>query len=181
MFKAASQLWHTSLIVMSARLALVGVRRRVAYLRVLDQHGRCPLRRKRSWRTKAVGGSRTTSKVDAQRSQSTATSRALQSCRILTSPRRPIRSVRALRPTLSIESKLATQCRGTGSSPGSRTTSLGKPRTVVVHGAMAALRRRGMAASRDNTTTGLRPMSGSSHHQTSPRAGNELKTRLLKP
>ena len=117
----------------------------------------------------------------AQRSQSTATSSASQSCRILTSARRPIRSVRTPRATLSIESTLTTQCRGTGSSPGSRTTSLGKPRMVVVHGAMTARRSRGMAASRDSTTTGLRPMSGSSHHQTSPRAGDELMTRPTQP
>ncbi len=126
-------------------------------------------------------GSPATTKVGAQGSQSTATSSASQSCRILRSASRPILSVSTPRATLSIESKLTTQCCGTGSSPGSRTTSLGKPRTVVVHGAMTVRRRRGIAASRDNTTTGLRPMSGSSHHQTSPRAGNELTARLPQP
>ena len=39
------------------------------------------------------------------------------------------------------------------------------------HGAMRARRRRGIAASRDSTTTGRRPIPGSSHHHTSPRVG----------
>ena len=37
-------------------------------------------------------------------------------------------------------------------------------------------RRRGIAASRDSTTTGRRPISGSSHHQSSPRAGSTFTT-----
>ena len=57
---------------------------------------------------------------------------------------------------------------GTGSSPGSRTTSPGRPRIVEVPGATTARRNRAMAASRDRTTTGRRPMPGNSHHHTSP-------------
>lgn len=48
---------------------------------------------------------------------------------------------------------------------------LGSDRIVVVQGATSARRSRGMAASRDNTTTGRRPLSGNSHHHSSPRAG----------
>ena len=64
-----------------------------------------------------------------------------------------------------------------GSSPGSSSTSLGIPRIVVVHGPISARRSRGIAASRDSTTTGRRPISGSSHHQTSPRVGRAVTTR----
>lgn len=42
-----------------------------------------------------------------------------------------------------------------GSSSGCSTTSLGRPRMVVVHGATSARRSRGMATSRDSTTTGM--------------------------
>jgi len=75
---------------------------------------------------------------------------------------------------------LTADLRGIGSSPGSNTTSLGSPRMVVVHGPMSVRRRRGIAASRERTTTGRRPMSGSSHHQTSPRVGVEVTTRQLR-
>jgi hypothetical protein len=66
--------------------------------------------------------------------------------------------------------------RGTGSSAGSRTTSLTSPRIVVVHGAISALPCRGITASRDSTTTGLPPIPAISHHQTSPRAGRFFTT-----
>jgi hypothetical protein len=84
---------------------------------------------------------------------------------------RPSRSTSNAVDTLSTESRLTAERSGTGSSPGSRQTSLGIPRTVVVQGAINARRRRGIAASRESTTTGRRPISASSHHHTSPRAG----------
>jgi hypothetical protein len=43
---------------------------------------------------------------------------------------------------------------GIGPEPGSRTTSLASPRMMIVHGATTARRSRGIAASRDRTTTG---------------------------
>lgn len=64
---------------------------------------------------------------------------------------------------LSTESRLTALRRTIGSSSGSRTTSLARPRIVVVHGATRARWRRGIAASRDRTTTGRRPISGSLH------------------
>ena len=85
-------------------------------------------------------------------------------------------STRIAIETLSIESRLTAERSGTGSSPGSRRTSLGSPRMVVVQGAMSARRWRGMTASRDRTTTGLRPISAISHHHTSPRAGKSVMT-----
>jgi len=112
--------------------------------------------------------------------QSTATSNAAQTSRIRASERRPSRSARTPTATLSTESRLIAEVLGMGSSPGSRSTSLGNPRTVVVHGATIDRPRRGMAASRERTTTGRRPMSASSHHQISPRAGRGL-TRLQQP
>ena len=48
---------------------------------------------------------------------------------------------------------------------------------VVVQGATRARRWRGMTASRDSTTTGLRPMSAISHHHISPRAGMSVMRR----
>jgi len=63
-----------------------------------------------------------------------------------------------------------------GSSPGSSTTSLAKPRMVVVHGATSVHRSLGIATSRESTTTGLRPISDNSHHQSSPRSGRALTT-----
>lgn len=109
--------------------------------------------------------------------QSTATARAAQISRILTSATRPSRSTRIAIETLSTESRLIADRSGIGSSPGSRRTSLGRPLMVVVQGAMSARRCRGMTASRDSTTTGRRPISGISHHHTSPRAGRFV-TRL---
>ncbi|MFT6293284.1 MAG: hypothetical protein ACJAR2_003906 [Ilumatobacter sp.] len=106
--------------------------------------------------------------------QSTATSSAWQISRIRMPLSAPIRSTSTAVDTDSVESRFTAQRRPIGSSPGLRTTSLGKPRIVVVHGAMSARRSRGMAASRDRTTTGRRPTSGGSHHHSSPRAGKAL-------
>ena len=117
-------------------------------------------------------------KFSDQDEQSTATERAAHICRIRTSPSRPRRSTRTATDTLSTESRFTAERRGTGSSLGSRTTSLARPRIVVVHGATTARPSRGMAASRDNTTTGRLPASASSHHQTSPRAGIGIRWLL---
>jgi len=111
--------------------------------------------------------------------QSTATSRAPQISRIRMSANRPTRLTSTASETLSTESRLTAERRGTGSSPGSRTTSLARPRIVVVHGATSARRCRGITASRDSTTTGRRPISGISHHHTSPRAGSAFMRRPL--
>jgi len=43
-----------------------------------------------------------------------------------------------------------------------------------VHGAISARLNLGMAASRDNTTTGRRPIPGGSHHHSSPRLGRSV-------
>ena len=109
--------------------------------------------------------------------QSTAISRASQICDIRSPVRVPRRSTSTPTETLSTESRLTADRRGTGSSPGSRTTSLGMPRMVVVHGATSARPSRGIATSRDSTTTGRGPISGSSHHQSSPRRGRSVTTR----
>jgi len=82
-------------------------------------------------------------------------------------PDGPIPTVKSRRPRLRGERMRAAHRRyeleaervGTGSSPGSRTTSLARPRIVVVQGATNARRSRGIAASRDRTTTGRRPIS----------------------
>ena len=108
------------------------------------------------------------------REQSTATSRAVQMARIRVSASRPSRSTNTPTETLSTESRFTAERRGIGSDPGSRTTSLASPRMVVVHGATSARLSRGIAASRESTTTGRRPISAISHHQTSPRAGSAL-------
>ena len=110
--------------------------------------------------------------------QSTATSKAAQTSRMRASERRPSRSTSTAIATLSTESRLIADLRGMGSSPGSRSTSLGNPRTVVVQGATSDLPSRGIATSRESTTTGRRPMSASSHHQISPRAGTEFTKPL---
>ena len=110
--------------------------------------------------------------------QSTATSKAAQTSRMRASERRPSRSTSTAIATLSTESRLIAEVLGMGSFPGSRSTSLGNPRTVVVQGATSDLPSRGIAASRESTTTGRRPMSASSHHQISPRAGTELTKPL---
>jgi len=109
--------------------------------------------------------------------QSTATSSASQISCMRSSLSRPKRSTSVPTETLSTESRLTTETSGIGSSGGSRRTSVGMSRIVVVHGPIRARRRRGIAASRESTTTGRRPTSGSSHHQTSPRAGREVTTR----
>jgi hypothetical protein len=109
-----------------------------------------------------------------QPEQSTATARAAQISRMRVSRTRPSLLTRIVSETLSTESRFTADRRGTGSSPGSSTTSLTRPRIVVVHGAMSARRCRGMTASRESTTTGRRPISAISHHQISPRAGNSL-------
>lgn len=92
---------------------------------------------------------------------------------------RPIRSISTLTETLSTESRLTAVRRTTGSAPGSSTTSLANPRMVVVHGAISARRKRGIATSRESTTTGRRPISGGSHHQSSPRNGSEIMSKRL--
>ncbi len=111
-----------------------------------------------------------------QPAQSTATLNAAQIWRIRRSLRRPNRCVSVPTETLSIASRFTAEAWGMGSSDGSRRTSLGRPRMVVVQGAMIVRRSLGMATSRDNTTTGRRATSGSSHHQTSPRAGRAVTT-----
>jgi hypothetical protein len=65
----------------------------------------------------------------------------------------PQQLTRITTDTLSTESGLTAERGGTGSSPGSSTTWLTRPRIVVVHGAMSVRRCRGMTASRDRTTT----------------------------
>ena len=113
---------------------------------------------------------------EPQPPQSTATSSAAQISPIRGPLSAPSRSTSTATETLSTESRLTALRRGTGSSPGSSTTSLGRPRIVVVQGATSARRNRGIAASRESTTTGRRPISGSSDHQTSPRRGSEVTT-----
>lgn len=98
----------------------------------------------------------------------------MQTSRMRVSASLPIRCTSIASGRLSTESRFTAQRRGTGSSPGSSTTSLTKPRTFVVHGATSALRCRGIAASRESTTTGRRPIAGISHHHTSPRAGSAV-------
>ena len=107
--------------------------------------------------------------------ESTATSSATQTSRIRSSLSRPSRSTSIAIDTLSTESRLIALRRLIGSSAGSRTTSLGRPRMVVVHGATSARRSRGIAESLESTTTGRRPISGSSHHQSSPRRGSRSR------
>lgn len=108
--------------------------------------------------------------------QSVATPSAAQTSDIRASLNRPSRSTRTPSDTLSTESRFTTDSRGTGSAPGSSGTSLGSLRIVVVQGATSARLSLGIAASRERTTTGRRPTSGSSHHQTSPRAGSGVTT-----
>jgi hypothetical protein len=112
--------------------------------------------------------------------QSTATSRAWQISRIRVSASRPRRATKTATETLSTESRFTAERRGIGSESGSRTTSLASLRIVVVHGATRARRSRGIAASRESTTTGRRPISANSHHHSSPRAGRAL-TRSRPP
>ena len=112
--------------------------------------------------------------------QSTATSRAAHTSLIRSLLRAPSRSTSTAIETLSTESRLIAVRWGTGSRPGSRRTSLGRCRTVVVQGAMSERRNLGMAASRERTSTGRRPMSESSHHHSSPRRGVSVTSRLLR-
>lgn len=102
-------------------------------------------------------------------SHETATVTAAQIWRIRSSLNLPMRPTSNAVETLSNESRLTAERLGTGSSPGSSTTSLGKPRIVVVQGPTITRLNRWIAASRERTTTGRRPTSGGSHHQTSPR------------
>jgi hypothetical protein len=97
--------------------------------------------------------------------------------RIRVSASRPSRLTRTATETLSTESRFTAERPGIGSKPGASTTSLASPRIVGVHGATIARRSRGIAASRDNTTTGRRPTSAISHHHTSQRAGSALTRR----
>ncbi len=113
--------------------------------------------------------------------QSTAISSASQISRMRSPLSRPRRSTSVPIETLSTESRLTTEISGIGSAGGSRSTSVGIPRIVVVQGPISARRRRGIAASRESTTTGRRPISGSSHHQTSPRAGSAVTTSRRPP
>jgi hypothetical protein len=85
--------------------------------------------------------------------------------RIRSSASRPRRLTRTATETLSRESRLTAERWGTGSVSGSRTTSLAEPQMEVVRGATSVRRSRGIAASRDMTTIGQRPISGSSHHR----------------
>jgi hypothetical protein len=70
--------------------------------------------------------------------QSVATSRAAQISRIRESLRRPRRSTRSATETDSTESRLTALRLGTGSTPGSSTTSLASPRMVGRRAASAA-------------------------------------------
>ena len=113
---------------------------------------------------------------------SAATSSAWHTCRIRDALSAPILCTNAETETEtetdSTESRFTALRCPIGSSPGSSKTSLGRPRTVVVHGAISPRRSSGIAASRDNTTTGRRPMSGGSHHQSSPRLGRSVMSPL---
>jgi len=96
-------------------------------------------------------------RVHGDEPQSTATFNAWHTWRMRSSLRRPMRSTSVATETFSIESRLTALRCPIGSSPGSRTTSLASPRTVVVHGPMRQRRIRGIAASLESTTTGRRP------------------------
>ena len=111
--------------------------------------------------------------------QLTAIFRAVHTCRIRSSLSLPSRWVSVAIETLSIESRFNADLRGIGSSTGSRTTSLGRPRMLVVHGAITTRRSLGIAMSRDKTTTGRREISANSHHQISPRDGSPFTTTQL--
>ena len=110
----------------------------------------------------------------SQPAQSTATSSAADTSSIRSPLSTPSRSTRTPTETLSTVSRLTAVVRVTGSSPGSRITSLGSVLIVVVHGAASVRPNRGIAASLESTTTGRRPISGSSHHHSSPRRGERL-------
>jgi hypothetical protein len=135
--------------------------------------------RKRSVATRAHQTRRVWCRGPRHREQSTATCRAVQMASMRVSASRPSRLTKTATDTLSTESRFTADRRGMGSEPGSRTTSLASPRMVVVHGATSARRSRGIAASRDSTTTGRRPISAVSLHQGSPRAGSAFTRRRL--
>lgn len=99
---------------------------------------------------------------------------AVHTSRIRSSLRRPRRSTSTPLEMLSTESRLIADTRGIGSSLGSRTTSVDSPLTLVVQGATMIRPRRVIAASRESTTTGRRPISGGSDHHTSPRCGSAV-------
>jgi hypothetical protein len=89
--------------------------------------------------------------------------------RIRVSASRPSLLAKTATDTLSTESRFTAERRGIGSESGSRTISLESPRMVVVHGATNARRSLGIAASRDNTTTGRRPISARDGRISRPR------------
>lgn len=109
-------------------------------------------------------------------SQATAVSRAAQIWRIRRSLSQPNLVTSHAWLTKWTESRLTADGIVTGSSPGSSTTSLANPRMVLVHGATIAVVKRSKAESRERTTTGRWPMSGDSHHHTSPQRGREAVT-----
>jgi hypothetical protein len=109
--------------------------------------------------------------------QPVAMTRAEQICRIRSGLRQPRREVRMVKATFSTESRLTAVSRDTGSWPGSSSTSLSRPRSVVVHGAIKERRSRGIVMLRDSITTGRRPISGISQHHNSPLCG-QVVTKL---
>ena len=113
-------------------------------------------------------------------SHPTATAIAWQMWRIRNSERRPTGSTIAPTLTLSTESRLTAVVLRTGSSPGSKSTSLSRSRIVVVHGATMTRFSRRIASARESTTTGRRAISGSSHHHSSPRWGSSLTKPWLR-
>jgi mannosyltransferase len=133
------------------------------------------------YRAKATRGAARSRLLARQPWHSTATSSAAHTSRMRSSLSRPRRSTRTATDTLSTESRLIDDRWGIGSSSGSRTTSLAKLRMVVVHGATSARLKRGIAASRESTTTGRRPISGNSHHHSSPLAGRGAPLTMLRP
>jgi len=157
----------------------------IGYLPRRDPHSlvsrrkrRLRIRRRFPARSAGVGAGGTDHPVPpCHREQSTATSRAAQMARVLVSASRPSRLTNTATETLSTESRFTAERRGIGSESGSRTTSLASPRMVVVQGATSVRRSRGIATSRDSTTTGRRPISAISHHHTSPRAGSAIRWR----
>jgi len=96
--------------------------------------------------------------------------------RIRVSASRPSRLTNTPTETLSTESRFTAERRGIGSEPGSRTTSLASPRMFVVHGATSARSSRGIAASRESTTTGRRP--SRPFHTTRPLRVPEVRSRV---
>ncbi|KGN36672.1 hypothetical protein N803_04080 [Knoellia subterranea KCTC 19937] len=102
--------------------------------------------------------------------QSTATPKAAQTWDIRASLSLPIRSTKVPTETDSTASSAATHGRGTGSLSGLSSTSLGRPRMVVVHGATSVRPNARIATVLESSTTGRRGKCGVSHHHTSPRS-----------